>query len=106
MTHSISVKAKLNDADSLAAGFTATAEIPGELMRTILVPRNALYSVGGLQLVTVVDSTAIARTRAVTVGHVRGAEIEVLSGLTAGETIVLNRVGAIAEGTRIERRKQ
>ncbi len=103
-THSISVKARLNDADSLAAGFTVTAEIPGELMRTILVPRNALYSIGGLQLVTVVDSAAIARTRAVTVGRVRGEDIEVLSGLAAGEAVVLNRVGAIAEGTRIERK--
>lgn len=104
MTHTISVKARLNDVDSLSAGFTATAEIPGEVARIILVPRSALYSTGGLQLVTVVDSAGFARTRAVTLGRIAGEEIEILSGLAAGETVVLDRVGAINEGTRIERK--
>ncbi|MBL0060820.1 MAG: hypothetical protein IPP40_04865 [bacterium] len=90
--------------DSLAAGFTATAEIPGEVARMILVPRSVLYSTGGLQLVTVVDSAGFARARVVTVGRTRGEEIEILSGLAAGEAVVLDRVGAIIEGTRIERK--
>lgn len=104
MTHSISVKARLNDLDSLAAGFTATAELPCEMTQMILAPRSALYETGGLQLVTVVDSSGMARTRAVTTGRVRGEEIEVISGLVAGEVVVLDRVGPIAEGTRIERK--
>lgn len=103
MTHTISVKARLNDADSLAAGFTVTAEVPGEAAQMILIPHSALYVIGGLHLVTVVDSAGIARTRVVTVGRVRGEEIEILSGLVADEVVVLERVGPINEGTRIER---
>ncbi len=104
MTHTITVKARLNDLDSLAAGFTATAELPGEMTIMTLAPRSAIYSTGGLQLVTVVDSDGIARTRAVTSGRLRGEEIEVISGLAVGDVVVLYRVGPIAEGTRIERK--
>ncbi|MBL0060845.1 MAG: hypothetical protein IPP40_04990 [bacterium] len=43
-------------------------------------------------------------SRVVTVGRTRGEEIEILSGLAAGEAVVLDRVGAIIEGTRIERK--
>lgn len=104
MTHTITVKARLNDADSLAAGFTATAEIPGALTKILLAPRSAIYSTGGLTLVTIVDANGAARTRAVTVGRTRDADIEILSGLNNGDTVVLDRSAPIAEGTRIERK--
>ncbi len=103
MTHTVTVKARLSDTDSLAAGFTATAEIPGELSKVLLAPMSAIFETGGLNLVTVVDENNMARTRAVTVGRQRGNDIELLSGLVAGEIVVINRTGLIAEGTRIEK---
>lgn len=103
MTHSVTVKARLNNTDSLSAGFTATAEIPGELAKVMLAPNSSVFVTGGLHLVTVVDANGSAHTRAVTVGRSRGDEIEILSGMNSGETVVLDRIGLIAEGTRIER---
>ncbi|MCB9357830.1 MAG: efflux RND transporter periplasmic adaptor subunit [Calditrichaeota bacterium] len=103
MTHTVTVKARLSDADSLAAGFTATAEIPGESVNVLLVPKTAVLAAGGLHLATLVDEQGAARTRAVTIGRTRGTDVEILSGLKAGETVVLDRTGVIAEGTRIER---
>lgn len=103
MTHTITVKARLSDADSLAAGYTATAEIPGAEVKALLVPKSAVLATGGLHLVTIVDSNGVARTRAVTVGRARGNEIEILSGLVAGEIVITDRSGVIAEGTCIER---
>lgn len=104
MTHTINVRARLSDADSLAAGHTAMAELPAEVLQIISVPRSALFTTGGLQLVSVIDSTGAARTRAVTVGANRGDKVEILSGLATGEEVVLDRVGPIADGTRIERK--
>lgn len=103
MTHSVTVKARLSDIDSLSAGFTATAEIPGGPTTALLIPASAVLKTGGLQLVTTVDESGVARTRAVTVGRVRGNDVEVLSGVQAGEVVVLDRTGVIPEGTRIER---
>jgi RND family efflux transporter MFP subunit len=105
LTHSVTVKAKLKDADSLAAGYTASAELPGESIRVLLAPRSAIYATGGLQLVSIVDAKAVAQTRAVTVGRAYGEDVEILSGLVAGDTVVLERTGLIAEGTRIERKQ-
>ncbi len=103
MTHSVLVRARLSDVDSLSAGHTAMAEIPGELMEVILAPKSSIYVAGGLHLVTVVDGSGSARTRAVTIGRARGDELEILSGLKTGDVVVLDRTGLIAEGTRIER---
>jgi RND family efflux transporter MFP subunit len=102
MTHTIAVKAQITN-DSLAAGYTATAEIPGAMIRATLVPKSAVFATGGLHLVSVVDQNGAARTRAVTIGRERGDEIEILSGLASGETVVLDRSALIAEGTKIER---
>lgn len=105
-THTVSVKAQLNDEDSLVAGFTATAELPGELTEVILTPRSSIYATGGLQLVTAVDSAGLARTCAVTTGRERDDLIEALSGLMEGDIVVIDRTGPIAAGTRIERIKE
>ncbi|MBK6765066.1 MAG: hypothetical protein IPG71_01800 [bacterium] len=103
MTHSVLVRARLNDADSLAAGHTAIAELPGELAPALLAPKSAVFTSGGLQIASIVDENGVARTRAVTVGRNRGDEVEILSGLKSGDVVVLDRTGLIAEGTRIER---
>lgn len=103
LTHSVLVRAQLSGADSLAAGHTVVAEIPGAMLRTVLAPKSAIFTAGGVQLATVVGDNGAARTRAVTVGRARGDEIEILSGLMAGDVVVLERTGLIAEGTRIER---
>jgi len=103
MSHSISVRATLSDADSVAAGHTATAEIPGQLDQRILVAKSSIYTSGGLNLITIVDENGSARTRVVTLGKAHGAEVEILSGLMENEQVVLDRTGVIAEGTRIER---
>lgn len=103
MTHTIAVTAQLKDTDSLAAGYTAMAEIPCEMTHVVLAPKSAILVSGGLTLATIVDQNGLARTRAVTTGRARGEEVEILSGLGGGDVVVLNRIGLISEGTRIER---
>lgn len=103
LTHSVLVRARLNDLDSLAAGHTAIADIPGELSLMLLAPKSAIFTTGGLRLASIVDEDGVSRTRAVTVGRARGDEVEILSGLKSGDVVVLDRTGLIAEGTRIER---
>ena len=103
MTHTIAVKAEITSDDSLAAGYTATAEIPGQMIRATLIPKSAVFATGGLHLVSIVDENGSAHTRAVTVGRERGEEIEILSGLSSGETVVLDRSALIDEGTKVER---
>jgi RND family efflux transporter MFP subunit len=99
-TQTFTVKAKLANG-SVPAGVGATALARGEILPVLFVPRSAVYATGGMELVAVVDSGGIARTRAVTLGRSHARQAEVLSGLAAGDRVVDQRVGPIAEGTHI-----
>ncbi|MBI5060393.1 efflux RND transporter periplasmic adaptor subunit [candidate division KSB1 bacterium] len=101
VTHSVSAKAVI-EGPELPAGITVTVTLAGDTADVITIPATAVYATGGLQLVTTIEDGA-ARNLAITTGRSYGDAVEVLSGLGAGQSIVANRTGAIAEGTRIER---
>ena len=58
---------------------------------TILVPASAVYRVGQIELVQVVQDGRAIR-RAVRTGPERGASVEMLSGLDAGDVVLVNPV--------------
>ena len=57
----------------------------------IVIPASAVYSVGQIELVQVVKNQRAIR-RAVRTGTKRGASVEVLSGLDAGDIVLVNPV--------------
>jgi RND family efflux transporter MFP subunit len=66
----------------------------------MLVPASAILQRGQLEMVYVVDGDR-ARTRLVTLGHRRGAQVEVLSGLSEGDVVVSDPGVDLREGTRV-----
>jgi hypothetical protein len=60
--------------------------IPLDEQHVLLIPRQAVQRVGQLELVNVVTPRSIIR-RAVRLGRTVGEDIEVLSGLRAGESV-------------------
>jgi RND family efflux transporter MFP subunit len=62
--------------------------IPLEEEEVLVVPRQAVRNVGQLELVEVVDNGQVSR-RAIRTGRTLGENLEVLSGLTEGEQVVL-----------------
>jgi HlyD family secretion protein len=65
----------------------------------LIVPSSALFQHGDVWSVFMLDEGR-ARRRAVQVGHRTSAVAEVISGLTAGETVILFPSDQIADGTR------
>ncbi len=59
--------------------------------RAVWAPAGAVYRVGQLELVQVVQGERAVR-RLVTTGPVRGGEVEILSGLGGGETVLAEPV--------------
>jgi multidrug efflux pump subunit AcrA (membrane-fusion protein) len=49
-----------------------------------------------------VDGADVAHLRLITTGREDGDRVEVLSGLSAGERIVLEGAGRVTDGSRIE----
>jgi RND family efflux transporter MFP subunit len=66
----------------------------------ILVPESALIQRGQLKMVYVVEAEH-ARTRLLTVGPRRGAQVEILSGLSDGDVVVTNPDMSLREGMRV-----
>jgi RND family efflux transporter MFP subunit len=101
-THTFMVKVGLGRID-VPSGFSGRATIIGDSSDRLVVPSRAVHRRGGLELVIVRAADGKARTRAVTTGSVVGSDrIEVLSGVDAGESVVVNAPGPLADGTPLE----
>ncbi len=74
----------------------------GSSMNGILVPKKSIIERGALTSVCVVDSTNIVRMRLVKVGKAVGDTVEILSGLSDGERLVVSGVEKVTEGVRVE----
>lgn len=95
---------------ALLVGMSATAAVVTDRAdNAVLVPSLAVKTVGGQQVVTVLESDGTTqRNVAVTVGISNGSETQIVSGLSGGETVVeslqsttTNRNGGLGGGTRI-----
>ncbi len=83
-------------------GQFARVAVPSALARTLLVPASAVTRVGQMERVFVVSAEKRAALRLVKTGAVRGDQIEILSGLDAGEAVVVAPPAALREGALVE----
>ncbi len=101
-THTITIKAGFG-AVQVSSGLSGRATIDGDPIDRLIIPAQAVHRRGGLELVVVRSADGTARTRAVTTGSsLADNRIEVLSGLAAGESVVINAPGPVADGTPLE----
>jgi multidrug efflux pump subunit AcrA (membrane-fusion protein) len=66
------------------------------------VPKKAVIERGALTLVWTADKDAIARMRIVKAGRITGERIEILSGLSDGDRVVVSGAEKVSEGNKIE----
>ena len=87
-SHSVLVKVELPVDPRLRSGLFGRARFPRGERPALLIPRASLVERGQLQGVYVLDANQIAGLRYVTLGRSSGEQVEVLSGLQAGEKLV------------------
>jgi HlyD family secretion protein len=73
-----------------------------EKQETLLVPRAALTEVDGQETVYVVSDDNTVEQRAVTTGLEEDGRVEILSGLTSGERVVIAGNASLQDGTQVE----
>jgi len=73
-----------------------------EKQETLLVPRAALTEVAGQETVYVVNDDNTVEQRAVTTGLGEDGRVEILSGLTAGEQVVIAGQTSLQDGSQVE----
>jgi RND family efflux transporter MFP subunit len=83
---------------------TAAGAVPQQRPRGVLVPADALRKDGGEDVVFVVKDHRAMR-RAVTVGGGSGDSRQVLAGLSAGETVIVDAPAALKDDTAVSEAK-
>jgi RND family efflux transporter MFP subunit len=104
VAHTFSATLELAGAP-VATGLTGRAFLDGALRTSVLVPEGAVLANGGVSLVVLKDDAGKARTRAVTTGTVSGGKVEILSGLSGGETVLVGLAAPPADGAPVSEAK-
>jgi RND family efflux transporter MFP subunit len=104
-SHTFTAKIELTGAPA-ATGLTGRAYLRAGARKTVLVPDSAVIQTGGLPMVVVRDAAGKARSRAVTTGEARDGKVEILSGLSGGETLLVSLKGLPADGAPVTEAKK
>jgi len=94
-THTFTVKVDLPAEPGLKTGMFGRFQLAKGTSKTILVPGTAVVERGELTSVFAVGSDQIARLRWVKVGRHLGQQIEILSGVNVGESVLLDATRGI-----------
>jgi len=88
---------------SLKSGMFGRGTISlGTAINCITLPKVAILERGAMTTVWVLEKGKIARMRIVKVGRVIGERVEILSGLSEGEQVLVSGVEKVIEGNVIE----
>src|SRR5665811_487874 len=98
------VKLDLPATPQLRTGMFGRAIFPLGVQKVVAVPLAALMERGQLQSVFVVED-GVAHTRLVTTGRRIKDAVEVLSGLNAGERVIVPLPAGLQDGARVEVRQ-
>ena len=96
------VAVSLKNDGRLLAGMTAKAALNLTSSEGVIVPLAALFAQDGREFLYVVAGGK-AQRRAVSLGAQSGPEAQILSGLKAGEAVVVSNVGLLADGMEVAR---
>jgi multidrug efflux pump subunit AcrA (membrane-fusion protein) len=105
-TRTTQVRLDLPASPRLRSGLFGQAWVPVGRRRAIQVVREAIVERGQLQGVYVIGQDNIARFRLVRTGATAHGAVEILSGLTGGEPVVVAGTERVTDGARIEGAKR
>jgi len=71
---------------------------------SILIPQNAIHDDGGKKVVYLIKEDRAER-RAVTLGGNRGSDTEVIAGVAAGDTVIVNGPADLRDGQNVQIKK-
>jgi len=86
----------------LRSGIFGRAYLPMGSRRGMTVPKIAMKEQGALTSVWVVGKDSIARMRLVRAGRIIGDQVEILSGISPGERIIVSGVEMVIDGAKVE----
>jgi len=102
-SRSYTVKIELPNVPALRSGAFGRASFSLGSRLTLTIPAGAVTERGQLQSILVAEN-GVAHTRLITAGQTNKDQVEVLSGLTAGESVIFPVPRDLSDGARVESR--
>lgn len=96
------VKLTVPQEATVRSGQFVRVALPGAPVRALLVPAGAVAAFGQMERVFVSGADRRAVLRLVKTGALRGDRVEIVSGLSDGETVVIDPPAGLREGQRLE----
>jgi multidrug efflux pump subunit AcrA (membrane-fusion protein) len=101
ISHKFGVKVQTQEPLKAIPGTYAVVEFPSVEVEAIVVPKSAIYRVGALEFVFVVEN-GVAHLRSVKTGETIGDKVVIISGLHKGEKVAVTNVNNLVDGARVE----
>ena len=101
-SRSFLVKIELPSDPELRSGLFGRTQFARGQRTALLIPRTAVVERGQLQGIYVLDQNKVAGLRYITLGKPSSAQVEVLAGLQAGETLIADPGNRELSGKKIE----
>ena len=96
------IKINLGDTQGLRSGMFARITLPGHPYKSLMVPKQAVVPFGQLNKIFVIKD-GVARLRLVRTGiQDNNKRIEILSGLQAGERVIITNNRLLVSGRRVK----
>jgi membrane fusion protein, multidrug efflux system len=105
VTRAITVRAAIANADgALRPGMLLSVSVDSTRREALVVPEIAIVGIGAKHFVYVVGDDSTARRIEVTLGARRAGEVEIVQGVTEGQSVVTDGIVKLREGTRVATR--
>lgn len=103
-THTFLVRAELPPDTGALAGMFGRARIETGRRKRLMIPAVATWTKAGLAYVWALSAEGAAQLRLVTLGEKSGQRVEVLSGLSPGDKIVVEGREGVRDGAKVQAR--
>ncbi len=99
-SRSAPIKLQIPTSDNIRSGQFARVSLPGSKGTAIMVPKSAVLQFGQLQRVFIVQGDTV-RLQLIKIGQVVDDQVEVLSGISAGDQVVVSGSRELSDGRKI-----
>lgn len=100
-SHKFMVKVDLPASLKARSGEFGRISFPVGYTSGVIIPEIALHDEGGLPTVFIVDEQNHARMQAVKVGRKTDGGVEILSGLSTGDRLIVENTGVLSDGASV-----
>jgi multidrug resistance efflux pump len=99
---SFTVRSSLPKIEGIRSGMYGKMEIPAGMRKMVLIPADSVIRRNSLEGVYCLDSSNQAIYRVVKTGRQYGNMMEIASGLSSGDRVVISNINEVKEGSMVE----